>query len=83
MDRLKREEIQERPQPVAPPPKRPRPVLLVDLKPDDCRWIVNDDTRRAEFCALPRDGSSVYCAHHHRMAYVKSAAPRNTFRQLR
>jgi len=71
------------PQPIERPPGTPRHITIADLEPGDCKWIMNDDTSRAEFCALPCDGSSVYCADHHRMAYVKSPAPRNTFRQLR
>jgi hypothetical protein len=71
------------PKPIERPPGTPRHITIVDLGPNDCRWIMNDDTSRAEYCGLPCcEGSPVYCADHHQRAYVRSA-PRNTFRHYR
>ena len=70
--------------PVDRPPGTPRHISIVELEANDCRWIMNDDTSRAEYCGLPRcDASAVYCADHYRMAYVKASAVRRVFRDYR
>jgi len=71
------------PKPILRPPGTPRHISIVELGPHDCRWPVNDDMAKAEYCGLPRcDGSTAYCADHHRMAYVRSPA-RNSYRVFR
>lgn len=73
--------------PPPPPPRAPgtpRHITIIDLQANDCRWIMNDDTSRAEYCGLPCCvNSAVYCADHHRMAYVRPPASRNSFRHFR
>lgn len=70
--------------PILRPPGTPRHITIAELGEFDCRWIMNDDTSHAEYCGLPRCAHSlVYCADHHRMAYVRTPAPRNTVRHVR
>lgn len=71
-----------------PPPPRapgtPRHISILDLAPNDCRWIMNDDTSNAEYCGLPHCvDSAVYCQDHYRAAYVRTPASRGNFRHFR
>jgi hypothetical protein len=81
LDRMRREQFK--------PSKPPKPALpyhptLIDLDESHCKWPMNDDMRRAIFCGQPREDGSVYCADHHRMAYVRSPSPRRVpFRDYR
>lgn len=47
------------------PPVKTNPMLL-DLKPNDCKWPVRSGEERGEhyFCAEPRQDFSPYCKEH-------------------
>jgi hypothetical protein len=80
MDRMRREQFKLAPPPKPAPPYHP---TIIELDESQCKWPMNDDMRCAIFCGQPREDGSVYCADHHRMAYVRSPAARGTYRQLR
>ena len=49
----------------APPPVPPRPRLLVDLGPRDCRWAVGEAADgRHLMCGRPQVAGRPYCATH-------------------
>jgi hypothetical protein len=51
--------------PLPPPPEPPRPRLLVDLGPRDCRWPVGQvPDRRHLMCGQPAVGRGPYCERH-------------------
>lgn len=58
--------------PVTPLPAEPAPeggVLLLDLKPQHCRWPINDGGPY-RFCGAHKEaGVLPYCAHHRKMRY--------------
>jgi GcrA cell cycle regulator len=59
---------------VEPTPIQSKPVALLEVAVDDCRWPLNDarDIDEFRFCgALARSGSS-YCAGHHFLAHRPS-----------
>jgi GcrA cell cycle regulator len=45
-------------------------VALLDLKPSDCRWPIDDDTGKLFFCGCQRmHDRTPYCDMHHKIAY--------------
>jgi hypothetical protein len=54
----------------APPVIKSRRVALVDLKVDDCRFVVSGEGAESIFCGLRRrDEKSSYCIAHCRIVY--------------
>jgi len=53
-----------------------RPLRLMELTPDSCRFIINDSNKASDFmfCGRPKKGKS-YCADHHALCYT-AATPR-------
>ena len=55
------------PRPIAPVGKH---VLLIDLRPEHCRWPIGEPVEML-FCGAVKDGSSSYCEAHARRAYQR------------
>jgi hypothetical protein len=62
--------------PLPPVDEQTRPITLLELKLDSCRFVINDSNKAADFlfCGQPKHTGS-YCKEHHAICYVK-AEPR-------
>lgn len=55
-------------------PGDPRRLTLAELDRKDCRFPLDGPTGEHQlFCALPNDGKSSYCAHHHHRCFSPRA----------
>jgi GcrA cell cycle regulator len=55
------------PRPIAPVGQH---VLLIDLRPEHCRWPIGEPVEML-FCGQVKNGSSSYCEAHARRAYQR------------
>lgn len=57
--------------PQAQEPSSTGPKTLIDIRPSDCRFPINDPDRGEPylFCAAPRMNDEPYCAEHCRVAF--------------
>jgi len=55
---------------VAEPDPRYRTRLL-DLRMNQCRFIISDDVRNAVYCGAPTQAGSSWCAWHRRLVYTR------------
>jgi hypothetical protein len=62
--------------PLPPIDEETRPITLLNLRLDSCRFIINDSNKAADFlfCGQPKHIGS-YCKEHHAICYIK-AEPR-------
>jgi GcrA cell cycle regulator len=56
---------------------------LLDLKPKQCRWPLNDpQDDDFHFCAAEREGSGPYCKEHKACSLQSTAQPHNTEEEM-
>jgi GcrA cell cycle regulator len=62
--------------PLPPVDEETRPITLLNLRLDSCRFVINDSNKAADFlfCGQPKHIGS-YCKEHHAICYIK-AEPR-------
>jgi hypothetical protein len=59
----------------APVPKPRTGIRLFDLRAEQCRWPLGDDSPARFFCGAPTVGSTSWCEHHQRVAFTGLARP--------
>ena len=47
-------------------------VLLLDLKPGQCRFILRDGKPPVRYCGAPTISGGSWCAEHRRIVYVRA-----------
>lgn len=53
------------------PPMKAKPLTLMQLTPNSCRYIINDDPKKVLFCGSPKKVRS-YCKVHADLCYIPS-----------
>lgn len=53
-----------------------RDLEVVQLRENDCRFVVTDDHPML-FCGAPKQADSSYCPHHHEVCHVNRMDPRS------
>jgi len=64
------------PEPIVPPDTVP--VSLIDLRANQCRYPVTDESPHL-FCGAPRKAESAYCPFHHRVCWTTQKKGRGWF----